>query len=122
MKATTATEHEEQATVVQYCRLRNIACFAIPNGTFLAGNSQRRAGQMRKLKAEGLKEGVPDLFIPKPSNIYSGLFIEMKRVKGSKTTAEQIAWNKYLNDEGYYAKICKGSGEAIKIIREYIKG
>ena len=77
---------------------------------------------MKKLKAEGLTKGIPDLFIPKVTDIFAGCFIEMKRTKGSVTTAEQIAWIKYLNDEGYYAKICKGSGEAIKIIREYIKG
>ena len=121
MKAPVATEHEEQATVVQYCRLRNIPIFAIPNGTFLAGNAQRRGGQMKKLKAEGLTKGIPDLFIPKVTDIFAGCFIEMKRTKGSVTTAEQLAWIKYLNDEGYYAKICKGATEAIVTIREYLK-
>lgn len=95
--------------------------FAIPNGTFLNGNKLQRAKQMNRLKAEGLKVGVPDTFIPIASNGYHGLFIEMKRKKGSATSAEQKAWIISLNAQGYKAVICKGADEAIRVLEEYLK-
>lgn len=115
------SEHAEQSKVISYCKIKKIPVFAIPNGTYLNGTRLQRAKQMNKLKAEGLSKGVPDLFIPVPFNKKHGLFIEMKRIKGSSTSAEQKAWIHDLNYSGYEAVICKGGAEAIEKIEEYIK-
>lgn len=45
-----------------------------------------------RLRAEGLKSGVPDLCLPSAHGQYHGLYIEMKRTQGSKTTPEQKEW------------------------------
>ena len=70
---------------------------AIPNG------GKRAISVAKKLKAEGVKRGVPDLFIPELK-----LWVEMKKVKGGSTSKEQKEWILYLNDCGYKAVVCKG--------------
>jgi hypothetical protein len=49
--------------------------FAIPNG------SKRSIGVAKKLKAEGVKRGVPDVAVPISSQPYAGMFIEFKSEK-----------------------------------------
>ncbi len=93
--------------------------FAIPNG------GSRHIAEATKLKATGLKAGVPDIFLPYPiqtewAKQYAGLFIEMKVGKG-KTTKEQDDWLIYLEKIGYYCKVCYGWLEARNIIIEYLE-
>ena len=76
------SEHDQQAALVkwfnlQYPKLKG-CLFAIPNGTHLAGDRAQRGRKMNKLKAEGFKVGVSDLFLCVASNGYHGLFLEMK--------------------------------------------
>lgn len=115
------SEHHEQVIVNRYCLIRKIPMFAIPNGTYLNGTTLQRAKQMNHLKAEGLRKGVPDLFIPVAKKGYHGLFIEMKRIKGSTTSKEQKEWIALLELQGYKAVVCKGSEEAIEVIEEYMR-
>lgn len=127
-----ATEHQEQAAVVAYCRLNKIRIFAIPNGAVLGGRN--KYALLNKLKAEGLENGVPDLFIPieqyhplpgvaserLPIRIhYCGLFIEMKSATG-KLTLEQKEWIETLSSNGYKVLICRSAEEAIGNIKEYL--
>lgn len=89
--------------------------FHTPNG----GN--RNVITAKKLKAEGVKPGVPDLCLPVPRGGYHGLFIEMKRQKGGVVSPEQKAWLQALNALGYRAEVCKGAAEAWDVIREYVQ-
>ena len=109
------TEHDEQVRVVEYCDWMKIPIFAIPNG------SNKSVQQRMKFKREGLRSGCPDLFIPVSKGGMHGLFVEMKRVKGSVTSQEQIAWHKLLIDQGYCVVIAKGADVAIEYISSYIK-
>lgn len=104
------SEHAEQVTFVREFERRypEVRIFAIPNG----GYRHKRTAD--NLKAEGVKKGVPDLFIPAWN-----LWIEMKRVKGSQTSKEQKDWIEYLNSIGHTAVICKGYEEALKACEEY---
>lgn len=118
------TEHAEQATLVNwfgrsYPEFKN-RLFAIPNGAHLAGGAKQRAQQMSKLKAEGLAPGVPDMLLPVARHGYHGLFIEMKRAKGSSTPKEQKDWKQFLTEQGYKAVICKGHKEAQGVITRYL--
>jgi hypothetical protein len=63
--------------------------FAIPNG---GKRDKREAG---RLKAEGARAGVWDIFLPEPRYPYCGLFLEMK-VGSNKLTAEQENFKKKL--------------------------
>lgn len=124
MKVKYPTEHTEQTTLVNwfdrtYPSLRG-RMFAIPNGAQLAGTITQRARQVNKLKSEGMQVGVPDLFLPVPAGGYHGLFIEMKRLKGSVTSADQKEWHSYLNGSGYLCVVCKGHAAAIDVVTDYM--
>ncbi len=109
-------EEVEQRNVVTYCAYANIPCFAIPNG------GKRSKTEAARMVAQGVRPGVPDLMIPRAAGKYHGLFIEMKREKGSTTTSDQKAWIAALNAEGYYARVCKGFDEARETIELYMAG
>lgn len=87
--------------------------FAVPNGGL------RNKVVAQKLKMEGLRPGVPDLFLPVSRLGYHGLFIEMKAETGS-ATAKQKDWVSFLSDMGYKAVICKGWLEAKEVIEGYL--
>lgn len=113
-------EHNEQATLFQmisyqvnkYPELELM--FAIPNG------GARHIAVARKLKAEGVKAGVPDIFLPVARNGYHGLFIEMK-VGKNKPTDHQRDYLDKLEDEGYLTDVCYSSEEAYNLIMTYLK-
>ncbi len=97
------TEHEEQRELVQWFRQKfpDIRILAIPNG------GHRHKATALKLKLEGVSRGVPDLFIPELL-----LWIEMKRIKGSKTSTEQKDWIKHLESIGHRCIIGYGFEDA----------
>jgi hypothetical protein len=97
------TEHEEQREVVRWFRQTwpGVRIFAVPNG---GARSKATAG---RLKAEGVASGVPDLFVPAWR-----LWIEMKRVKGGRLSAEQKDWIDYLQNVGYCVIVGKGADDA----------
>lgn len=118
-KSHKASEHQEQATFVQWCRLNKIPIFAIPNGIFLKDRATAYK-IIAKMKKEGLETGVPDLFIPIQTKKYSGLFIEMK-VEGGTLSKAQKKWIDELNKRGYKAVVCYGAIEAMEALDEYLK-
>jgi len=54
----------EQEAVVKYCEYNRIPIFAIPNG------GKRNRIEAAKLKRQGVKPGVPDIFLPAPRDGY----------------------------------------------------
>jgi hypothetical protein len=109
----TPSEHAEQVSLVQWLGSAHpeLDYFAIPNG----GN--RNIITARKLKAEGVKPGVPDLFFPSLK-----LFIELKRTKGGAVSKEQRFWSDRLGASGYRVAVCRGAEEALTIIEGHING
>lgn len=117
-------EHQEQVAVVrwfdaQYPALRG-RLFAIPNG------GQRNLVVAAKLKAEGVRAGVPDLCLPVARHGFHGLWIELKAPKrgdapAGRLQASQIEWLKFLGGEGHCAVMCIGADSAIETIRNYLK-
>ncbi|MDE6586151.1 MAG: VRR-NUC domain-containing protein [Clostridia bacterium] len=107
------TEDAEQEAVIEYCTLKGIKVVHIPN------ESKRTPVYGAKLKRIGLREGFPDLAFPTPRKGYHGLYIELKRDRTCKPTAEQWRWINYLNGQGYRATVCYGASEAIEEINWY---
>jgi hypothetical protein len=114
------TEHEEQSAVIAWALLaeetqpdpvKKLALHflhAIPNG-FYRGFAARR-----KAKAEGVKAGILDLFLPAPEMKanprtgkanYFGLYVEMKR-RGEKLREGQVAFMDYLDAVRYRNLLC----------------
>lgn len=115
-------EAQEQSTLFQWARLMEgrypelALMFAIPNG------GSRHKLEAVNLKRQGVKKGVPDIFLPAVRGNWHGLFIELKRRKGGVVSVEQKAWGKDLAREGYVVATCPGADAAINIIQGYLKG
>lgn len=89
--------------------------FHIPN------EGKRPCATGARMRKEGLKRGVPDIFLPVPKGEYHGLFIELKRLRGSKTSDDQKGWISALRRQGYQAHVCEGWQEAADRIEEYLR-
>ena len=111
-------EHKEQTTLMRWLKLQHPAAyaltFAVPNG---ANTSPRQGARM---KAEGLKKGVPDLMMLYPRHGFHGLCLEYKTLKG-RPSKEQLEWLTALGDQGYRAVLCKGLDAAMAEINDYLK-
>lgn len=116
------TEHQEQVVLFRWMDCMKAkhpelaGAFAIPN---FARISARWGAYMRD---EGKKAGVPDIVLPVARGGYHGLFLELKRKRGSKTYVEQKAWHLWLTDQGYYVAVCEGAEAAEKVILWYLEG
>jgi hypothetical protein len=101
---------------------------AIPNGG-ARGDSQR-SNMIRgaALKAEGVRAGVADVFLPFAWGDYHGLYIEMKKpsVKPVRSTSkggcsdDQISFRKHCDEYGYAYAVCYSWQEAVSTLKEYL--
>jgi hypothetical protein len=109
------SEHEEQAKLFGWTRNHPKLpwMFAIPNGGL------RNKATAVRMKSEGVKAGVWDIFLPVPSGQYHGLFIEMKWGKNTLTPAQK-EFGDYATQQGYCCKVAYSADEAIEIIDEYL--
>lgn len=116
------TESNEQQTLFEWARRMEgrwpelKMLYHIPN----EGKRRQRTGA--RLKAEGLKSGVPDICLPVARGGHHGLYIELKRKRNSKVTKEQMDWIADLVAQGYVAAVCRGCDEAISLITDYLSG
>lgn len=88
--------------------------FAIPNG------ERRDAITGSRLKAAGVKPGVPDIFIPIPASGYHGAYLELKRKKGGRVSDAQDTYIDFLSSQGYACYVCTDWREAIATVRDYL--
>jgi hypothetical protein len=115
------SEHDEQVALFAWAdanrdRLPQLTTlFAIPNGGY------RHPSVAAKLKMEGVRAGVPDLFLAYPSGAEHGLFIEMKAGRNRTSNSQQL-WLQWLTDAGYHTAVCYGAQEAIDVIEAYLVG
>lgn len=132
--AKSGTEHAQQVALFMWAALEihsgrfpELALmFAIPNG----GERDKRVAA--RLKAEGVKRGVPDICLPIPRGGFHGLYVELKRpdsdvktASGSKrrkggVTADQTDWIARLREQGYGAASCVGFEQARETIIAYL--
>ena len=123
--------------------------FAIPNGAVFGDSEKSRAIRAGKMKAEGLRNGVADVFLPVPRRIsnphpgefesalggyivdevaYCGLFIEMKKPelrpkrdgKGG-VSEDQEKFGVFAKEQGYGWVVCYDWREAAKMVEDYLK-
>lgn len=83
-----------------------------------ANGGKRNAREGRRLKAQGVKAGVWDIFLPLPMHDYHGLFIEMKHGK-NKLTKKQSEFGQFVHEQGYLTATCYNWDEARRVITDY---
>lgn len=118
--AISGTEHAHQRALFgwlqwwQNMQLEPLArmAYAVPNG------GERNPVTAARLKAEGVKSGVPDVCWPVPRGIYAGLYVEMK-IKGGSVSDTQKQWRDDLRAVGYAAAVCWGWRCARQCFLEY---
>lgn len=102
-----------QAHETQYPELRWL--FHIPNG------GARDAITGARLKAEGVKPGVPDLCLPVARQGHTALYVEMKYGR-NKPAPVQEEWLTGLTDLGARCVVCYSAQEAFTEIMAYLRG
>jgi hypothetical protein len=119
------SEHQEQCLVIKWAttyRINDCKEFLISYLISIPNGGRRNLGVAMKLKMEGVKSGVSDLFLAIPSRKYSGLWIEMKR-KGltqSSMLDSQKAWLHRMKKIGYSGHMCAGFEAARDVIINYL--
>ena len=117
-------EHSIQVSCVQWFAWQypkyDKIFFAIPNG----GKRDGIIG--KKIKEEGGKRGVPDLFLSCARKVdgilYYGLYIEMKtEKKSSRLSKVQKEFFEKAREEGYMCVVCRSLDDFISIINKYLK-
>jgi len=88
---------------------------AIPNG------GQRHIAVAMKLKAEGVKRGIADLFLPVPSFGKHGLYLETKTPDGTQSK-EQKEFEAFVVSQGYAYAVIRSLQEFITVINAYFRG
>ena len=91
--------------------------FHVPNG------GHRVKAVAAKLKAQGVKAGIPDLVLPMARGGFIGLYIEFKATPPydaaiSDSQHERI---RKLNAQGYLAVVCRGHFDTMEQIRAYLR-
>ncbi len=81
-------------------------------------------GGWNRLKKQGFKTGMSDMFLAIPKGPYGGFWIEMKRPKtpthaAGKLTKEQESFLIKMRAIGYKAECYYSGDDAIKAIAEY---
>lgn len=121
------SEHAEQSLLISWWLHWAPAHGIEINSLFAIPNAAKRSFSLAAwLKAEGLRAGVPDLFLAKPAMVpgsrllaLHGLFIEMKSRHG-KVTPGQADYRELLECSGYQVSVCHGCEQAIAVIEAYL--
>lgn len=120
------SEHAEQVALFRWAALASAAhpdlrlLFAVPNG---GARSKATAG---RLKAEGVRAGVPDICLPVPRHGYGALYVELKRpwapgrAKGALRPVQRD-WLAALQEAGNAVAVAYGWIEARDVIEGYLQ-
>lgn len=109
-------EHTIQKVCVQWFDLQypGLLIYAIPNG------GKRSKAEAGRLKAEGVRAGVPDLYLAVVTLNHPGLYIETKTTTGTPSD-EQLIAHAYLRGQGYQVELVRSLEQFQAIVREYLK-
>lgn len=112
-------EHQEQVALFQWARYAEsqwpelALLHAIPNG------GHRHKAVAARMRAEGVRRGVPDICLPVPRHGWHGLYLELKTRRG-RMSPDQGWWLRHLREQGYFAVLCRGSASAQQTIADYL--
>lgn len=125
VKKTRKTEHEGQEQSHLIKKFRELypqyadLLIHIPNG-----GSRKNAYEGWRLKEQGVRAGVSDLFLPVVSHGYAGLWLEFKAAppNNSPVSQAQRDWLNLVKAQGYAVTVCLGAPAALAAICAYLTG
>lgn len=115
------TEAQEQTTLFQWAGMMEGRIPELRLMHHIANGGTRNQIEALHLKQQGVKAGIPDIFLPCARGGFHGLYIEMKRRKGGRVSIEQKKMIIALRDQGYCVEVCQGWEEARDIITAYME-
>ena len=104
------------ATACEKFGLPENVLYHVPNG------GSRDYVEACQLKLQGVRRGIPDLFLAVPRGHFHGLYIEMKRPNGGTLSSDQKEFLEGAKTRMYCAFACHGSEAAIELISRYLQG
>lgn len=113
------SEAQEQKALIQWTKFQEKKYPELKLLFHIVNEGKRSPRYGAELKRQGLKSGVPDLFLPVPRGNSHGLFLEMK-VGRNKCTDNQKKWIRALMEQGYEVKVVYSCEEAIQVIKKYL--
>lgn len=116
----TPSESEEQQMLFRWAGTMEYRYPELQLLHHVPNEGKRSKASGGRLRSEGLKRGVPDLFLPVARGGYHGLFMELKRRKGGKVSDDQKRWIAALQEQGYRAIVCYGWEEAAREMKRYL--
>lgn len=110
------SEHDTQAAFFKWASLQHIdgieLLHAIPNG------GERHPAVAAKLKAEGVKAGVPDVYWPVARGAFVGLAIEFKHGNNNPTKEQSDRIERMLRN-GWCVTVCRDWEAAVRFLKGY---
>jgi len=106
-----ATESHEQRLLVEWLRLQGIGFFAVPN------SARRDARNAARLKAEGMRAGVPDLIFTRRFANGQPVALELKTKKGRLSNSQREVIRE-MESEGWIVLVAFGLEDAVKKVRD----
>ena len=115
-------EDNMQIECVRFFKMKypNIEISSFPAGYVFAGDKVKRAIIGKRMIQMGYRVGSPDLFIMKPTENYSGLFIELKTETGRQSDTQK-EFQKRVERNGYAYVICRSLDHFIDTVNNYLK-
>lgn len=111
------SEHDLQVQCLRWLHYthKDVLCYAIPNGAYTTKTTAR------KLVAEGVCHGIPDLCIPIGKGGHNALYIEMKNGKAGQLSEHQKEMIIKLRLLGNKVVVCRSLDDFINEVDSYLK-
>ena len=114
-------ESDHQINLFQWAKLMQAQYPELSLLHAIGNGGKRNVIEATRMKREGVKAGVSDVFLPVARGEFHGMYIELK-VKGGKLSESQEWWIAETTKQGYYSVVCYGWVEASEIIGKYLEG
>ena len=97
--------------------MRKRKAITLTSALKISPSEKRAISVAKRLKAEGVVRGVPDLFVPAWN-----LWIEMKRVSGGRLSPDQKQMIEYLEGARHTVIVAKGATDASQQVLKFMEG
>jgi len=124
------SESSHQIALFAWCALPEVKAMfpelewlhAIPNGGSRGDTKESRSKEGGKMKAEGVKPGVSDMFLPVRRGDCPGFYIELKRLPGPGVgpSDEQLKFGAFVQSQGYGFAVAYGWMKARDLLIAYL--